>query len=865
MASTKPDPATFGSSAEIFSGSYSLPQIISLHKSLHVQIDDKSARLRTQVGGSYRELLGTADTIVHMHGDNEQVQDLLGRMGGRCGRTVVSAKVAGLAKFVTREETSGASEAARLRLLECCRLTARRVLQGGGCGGDMQMGKGERLVVATKIFVIARLLVKSLKEEPNPERAQQAVEAAGKSLDSLRRRLLRNIERLLEEVDGDEAADLDDAVKALCAHSLANSSGAKHAIWHFIRVRQRAMETALDMNENEPATTTTTTTTTEQDVVRSLRLYTKTILDVQALVPAKLSQALYKLKSQPLLADASLNTTEGLRLDIYGRWCSEEMQDFTPFVRHDDLDAKQAREMLGEFAEKGGKVIISGLQKTLQHMVDFKSITDLRTQVLQLWIRDGGKARGFNPQDMQDDLRETINARLVAVVEAKATKLRLVGSEIKATLEGWQDGVSDKNKRLWDDDGYDAALSNGAAPFLQEVVSRLHGRNDAVSKASHSYRSWFHIIGDVKAVVEQLRKQRWDNDHDEVEDEETIEARQQHLSREDPKKLQETLDETLDTSFAALEAQIQQLWEQYGESASSAAMAIYLLRVVRDIRAQLPDRPAVKGFGLPMVPGWHSRIAALACRPAATAFISKGLSDKSVAVKPLWEGQPPLPNLPCPSVFHLLRDLSLSMTELGVDLWTPAAVGELKRQLGELVCEAWRGELGSLVAVDGEPKDEVLKNEEEGEDKGEDEGKGKDEDEGKGKDEDEDEDEDKGKDEVEDEDEDKGKDEDKSKDGPASKSGDEDDKRGEEPVEAAGDSSPSGHDHFHDLCTQWLFDVSLLQCCIGNGQGDTAKQYAELAGEFAKRSGLEEAAQNKVATTARDYWRRVNLLFGMLA
>ncbi|KAG6126102.1 hypothetical protein E4U38_007215 [Claviceps purpurea] len=830
MASTNPDPTTLGSSADIFSGSYTLPQIRSLHKSLHVQIEEKSTRLRTQVGGSYRQLLGTADTIVHMRGENEQVQDLLGRMGGRCGRSIISSKATGLAKFVAaREQTSGTTrETARLKLLECCRLTAGRILQGGGGVADLQMDKGERLVMATKIFVISRLLVKSLKEGRPSERAQQAVDAMGKSLDSLRRRLQRTMERLLEDVDAD--ADIDDVVKALCAYSLANSSGAKHAISHFIRVRQRAMETTLDMDHEER---TTATATTGQDVVRSLRLYTKTILDVQALVPRKLSQALSSLKSQPLLADTYLRTIEGLRLDICRRWCSEEMQDFTPFIPHDDLDSNQAREMLASFAEKGAKVVVSGLERTLHHMLDFNSIIDLRTQMLQLWIRDGGRARGFDPQDMQDALRETFNARLVAVVEAKAAKLRLVGSEISATLQGWQDGVSDYNKGLWDDDGYDAALSNGAVPFLEEVVSRLHGRNDAVSKASHSYASWFHIIGDVKAVVEQLRKQRWDNDYDEIEDEETMETRQEALSREDPRKLQDTLDETLDASFAALEKHIQQLWDQHSEHTSSGAMAIYLIRVVRDIRAHLPDRPAVKSFGMSMVPGWHSRVAALAWRPAAATFISKGLSDKSVVMKPLWEGQPLLPGQPSPSVSHLLRDLSLAMTDLGVDLWTPAATGTLKKQLGESLCEAWRKELEDVLSMDGEgdTRKQVEEDDTEDKEKGE-----------------------------------EGEQGDRDQDKDASKSNKPNDKpndqRKEEPAEP-NETSPTGK--VHDICTQWLFDVSLLQCCIGKTQGDTASHYTELAEQLAQQSGLDEPARKKVAKMAGNYWRRINLLFGLVA
>ncbi|TWU72597.1 hypothetical protein ED733_003241 [Metarhizium rileyi] len=786
MASTL-DLATLTSSADIFSGSHTLPQIRSIHKSLHAQIEEKAARLRTQVGGSYRELLGTADTIVQMRGDNSRVQDLLGQMGGRCGRTIISSKASALGKFITRDIDSEAGETARLKLLEAGGLMIGRILKGGGGVGE-HLAKGDRLVLATKVFVISRLLIKSLKGETESESVQHVVDTASETLESLRRRIQRNIERLLENVDDNR--DSEDAVKALCAHSLVNSSGAKHAIWHFLRVRQRTMETALDLDNGERTTTT-------EDVVRSLRVYTKTLLDVQALVPVKLSQALSGLKSRKLLADVSLKKLEGLRLDIYGRWCSEDIQDFTPFIQHDDLDGKQAREMLGTFAEKGAQIVISGLHKTLNHMTDFKSITDLRTQVLQLWIRDGGRAKGLDPQDLQDELREAINTRLLAVVEIKAAKLRLVGFEVKATLEGWQDGVSDAHTSLWDEDGYDAALSNGAGPFIQEVVSRLYGRNDAVSKATHSYGSWFHIIDDVKTVVEQLRKQRWDNDYDEIEDEETIEERQKVLSKEDPEKLQEKLDSSLDKSFQDLGDQLQDLWKQHSGHTFSGAKAIYLVRVVRDIRTQLPDRPAIQDFGVPMVPSLHGELAAMASKSAVEEFVSAGLSDKSVVVRPLWEGEPALPSQPSPALFLFLRDLSLSMTDLGVDLWTPAAMKVLNGLLRTRLCEAWRKELEGL-AKEAQPG---------GKDGGD--------------------------------------------DGESKDAGDKEARR-----EARADTK--------DICTQWLFDVALLRCCIAKGD-DGAQDFEELDAEVYRMSGLDEAAKKKVNKAARDFWGRVNMLFGLLA
>ncbi|PHH87402.1 hypothetical protein CDD83_8921 [Cordyceps sp. RAO-2017] len=205
MASTS-DPSTFASSAEIFSAKHTLPQIRSIHGALHVQVEEKANRLRSQVGGSYRELLGTADTIVRMRADNDRAQELLVRMGGRCGRGVVSAKAAGLADFAAGTRDPGLGRAARLRLLDACALVVGRILRGHGGLDERQ--RGERLVLTTKAWVLGRLLIKSLGEDaPADEDTARRLEAARKTTGLLRRRLLASVRKALDRIDDDDDDD----------------------------------------------------------------------------------------------------------------------------------------------------------------------------------------------------------------------------------------------------------------------------------------------------------------------------------------------------------------------------------------------------------------------------------------------------------------------------------------------------------------------------------------------------------------------------------------------------------------------------------------------------------------------------------
>lgn len=816
------DPSTYESSEEIFSSTLTLPQIRSLHKSLHVQIEEKSSRLRTQVGGSYRELLGTADAIVRMRRDNDEVQHVLGTMGSRCGRTVVTSKAANLNRFTTKQENPPASAATRLRLLEACALVSERILKGGSGLGDGTTA-GDRLVLTAKILALSRLVVKSFSDGAATPDVQASAEVLRKTLDTLRRRLRRRVEKVLEK-PGDDSQRTD-ILKALCVPSLTSSSGAKDALRFFLETRKNAMMRAFDVEDSER-------TRTLENVMHALRLYTRTLLDVQALLPTKLPEALSNLKKHPLVEDEALQRIENLRLDVYGRWCSEEFQYFTPFIRHDDLDGKQAREMLSSWAGEGSQCLLEGLKQTLEEMTDYKHIMELRTKVLQLWIRDGGKAKGLDPQEMQDDLRQVINGHMLSVLENKVSKLRLVGSEVTATLEGWQAGVSDKHEELWDQVGYDDALAIGAAPFLQEVVSRLYGRNNAVSKTVHSYMAWYRVIDEIKAVTDALKKQRWDNDYDEVEDEETIEARQQVLGKEDPKQLQDKLDSTLDKTYRELEAHLTKLWEKEKNGKHSAGVATYLLRIIRDIRSKLPNRAAVEKFGLAMVPSLHAKVAEDVADAAIKDFALSGLSTRVVTSKPLWEGQPPVPNQPSPELFSFLHGISTTMSELGVDLWTAGAMKALKQRLGEGLRAAWAKELDSLVAKSptadaGDKKSSKKKTKK-----------------GKGS---------------------------KGEANETEKSDYLDNKAEDDGEDASGDDEKSAVNKqaspelVQDICTQWLFDIFVLQNCVGSEEM-AGKNLTAVAERVYKHTGIgDDSARKRMVKQAGEFWQRISLLFGLLA
>lgn len=904
-----PDLSTLLSSAQIFSSNYPLPHIRAIHKALHAEIDDKQSRLRTQVGGSYRELLGTADTIVQMRGDMESVQATLGRMGGRCGRQVVKEKMGGLKKWDESEDMHNTSrrEAARVKILEGCVLAVQKLLrrEEKAAGRDTKkmrggkveekeavMSKGDKLLVAAKVCVLGRLLVKTFEREGiHTEASRTAVKSADRSLTVLRDRLLRCIDSVLVSVN-EKLTPRSDLLKALSAYSLHTSSGARDTLRHFLEVRGSALSLSIINNNWEGQQSAAVRT--PKDILRRLNLYAKTLQDVQALTPNKLADALNGLKKKALLADDAVRAIEGLRLDIYSRWCGDEIRYYTPFIRHDDLQAESVNGLLSEWAPVHRDVFIDDLDKTVKSMSEFKAIVDLRTSVLRLWIAESSRVRydfaskddnDSSPDDMPistsmfSQIRSTINNHLLSVIDTKVHKLRLVGSEASAALAAWREGTTDAHLSLWDPSafsGIDLTIPSGgpsgsggaAQQFASEVISRLYGRNDAVSKAVASYKSWFHVIDDVGSVVEQLRRQRWENDLEDeeeeeegdmmmVEDEETIEQRHQLLSRVDPERLTTHLSASLVKAFAALDEHLTDLWTQQRDGPNNGQIAMYLLRLLRDIRSRLPDQPqipmgaaaaaaedsSIKAFGLPTIPSLHTSLARTVLVSPVDEFVTVALARKTVVGRGLWEGSPELPTSPSPGMFRFLRSLSAAMADAGADLWSPAAVRELKKEVRQEVCKVWL-EAARGVLEEAE-RQEWERGEKETSKEGDEEEVKKEEGENGG--------EEGGKEDKEEETDEEAK-KTQAEEALAAKA------EAEKLQKQQQEEAEKGNQQRRDLFVQWLFDIIYLGIFLDGSKGD----FNAVANTVFQHSGLDPGAKGRLVKAAQEYYKRTQLLFGLL-
>ena len=121
MAAEAPDPKTFGSWEEAFQ--YPIPAVRGMEKQLRRDIDSNREKLRTLVGyglssghlasvmpvyitqlltlwdpcsASYRDLLGTAESIIEMGVQMDEVESYMGEIGKRCNTRILDKKASNL-------------------------------------------------------------------------------------------------------------------------------------------------------------------------------------------------------------------------------------------------------------------------------------------------------------------------------------------------------------------------------------------------------------------------------------------------------------------------------------------------------------------------------------------------------------------------------------------------------------------------------------------------------------------------------------------------------------------------------------------------------------------------------------------------
>lgn len=704
MAATQaPDPRSFKSWEDAFQ--YPIPVVRKLEQQLRNHATENRDKLRNLVGASYRDLLGTAERIIEMDSEMQKVETKLSLVGQKSNTRVLERVTNNSARL------HGPREEERKQRYALASHTA--VLQGCASAVSRLLRKKGSPLLAAKLLVLSRLLHKTLSDSTNNH--TPFIDTLRDQLATSRRRLLATIDRQLAKPDSETM------LESLCAYVLATSSSPSDALRHFHHIRNEAISRHFD-------------TGVGNECLTAIELFLHTVKDTQTLFPRRLSDALARLKTRPLLHDTDIQSIPELNLDIQQRWLAEAIRNFTPWPRHDELSKPDAGRILEAWTGNAVSTIIDGMRTSLEKVEDLDILARLRKDTLMLWLSSSGRLHGgMDVISTLHQFQEAFITRMKAVVHTKANTIDAVCAKVQSYTP--QPAASEAASSLWSTLPGQADIENGATTFKTSVSNALAGRDAAVADASTTFETWQRGIEDIQTTIKGMKDIRWDLDLDNDDDDLDLDEELPRLRDDDTDGLRKALEDSISTALTKLKGTFQSAIDKNITSSESTiaegtdrlSYAKFLLRFLRSITSALPPSSlstlSPHTIATPLYQCLAEHASAAALERYAVSL------TKIYVPRDLWEGTPPLPAQPSTATFRLLYELNKAMAAMGADLWgnthvlkahvageVAKAIGSVEGESEQMVFEALYleralsvGDGKILKAVQGKGVEEVVR------------------------------------------------------------------------------------------------------------------------------------------------------------
>jgi conserved oligomeric Golgi complex subunit 1 len=613
---------------------YPIVQTRAIEKQLRSDIALNKQKLRNLVGGSYRELLATAEQIVTLDGKTTAVENQISELGRNCKPKEYAS---------SRGNTSKHSNVAQLSLLHRCGSCITSCLKVG------------QIILAAKLLAIARLLHTSLSKQEHPPKI---LDALLEQLSRSRRQLLRRIDRRLDDA-AIEQAELTDVI---CAFCLATSSSCNDAIHHFQHRRFGQIRQSAQGSHGD-----------HQHTVKTFKYYIDSLRTTKLLLGEDVPRALKRLQQTAILQDVDVLKLEHLNLTSLHILMPTEIQAFTPYIKKSELSEDDASKLLEKWSEEAFTTVQGQLTIHLKTLDSTSSAFQLRQDLLSAWLQSYFSTPTHI--DIVESLRKTLNEHIGSLLKSQVSSLTSIATQIIQSSETIGDDPRTKFSPtamppVWSPALVTMPLNKGATPFLTTLRTHALGSTPSLVSTSTSLSTWCASILHLRQSITTLTKIRWQDHLEEpdADDEETSKQIIQSLSTDDPRSFEKTLEAALCSTVTSFQTAL----SSFGSSITSLPIALHLLRSLRSASLHLTVLPATDTTTLQSsIPHLHRVLAEEVVRRLGLAMSSSKSSKTNTAVLP--------DNLPTPSAFATLRTLCKIMLEVGgTDTWTLDAVEAVK-------------------------------------------------------------------------------------------------------------------------------------------------------------------------------------------
>lgn len=440
------------------------------------------------------------------------------------------------------------------------------------------------------------------------------------------------------------------------------------------------------------------------NVLKALKLYIRTLQNTKLLFSRRLSDALGRFKTQPILADPQVREVDGLDLELLVRWVGNDIKNFTPWIKHSELPKAEAEKLLNEWSKQAFETFMDGFQKNLENITSFHDLINLRKQILDIWLPVQSSTPTHSPLEVLAGIRNAVNNRLGSIVRDQAKELTAIGLDISSIITSWDTQELDHTQSLWDPALGSFDFSNGAVSFKQEIVDRSLGHGSTISRILKTYGDWLVKVEDSRDVVDELKRIRWEDVLDDDEDEDIPTESIEMLNEEDPRVIQEDRRAALVKAFSTLQTSLHGALGNMSTS-NRGQPAAFLLRIIRGTRRKLPREVTDSNldFAHDLIPRLHQILAKDILSQVSASRLSRYVTAgrSRVPGRSLWRGDPELPAQPTPATFKLLRRLVSAMVEYGPDLWNGSSLDLLKFEISKQISTSLCSTLDNLGSTNG--------------------------------------------------------------------------------------------------------------------------------------------------------------------
>jgi len=717
--------------------------------------------------------------------------------------------------------------ASQLSVLQTCLSVTSRLIR-----------LNESTLLAAKLLVVARLLHKTLTKNAN---APSNIESLGNRLASLRQRLLRHIDRRLVRTNIEVVVLVED----MTAFSLATSSNPTDVLKHFQHLRLEAIGRPMHGKLG-----------VKQSVLQRLQLYLGMLRDSRTIFPGLLGPSLKALTGKPLLKDDAITAIEELSLDVHERWFADDVRNFVPWTRHEELQKITADHLYKVCAVDGARILADWIEDDISNESALRTVADIRRAALQSWLSSRRQVQGLDFREIMISLRAPFVTRSKDLIRKNFSDLHdSICHSILEVLEHWDvEAAAGYNVSLWDASIHSMEITDGALPLRRAILGRRNGTYELGHQVLKALETRSMYIEEAQAVIKDMKETRWDDDFDDYEEDSDYDSTHVMLSKTDSEYVQSTLRESAESTFIAMEQSLMSdIQNKSLDCTNSASPGIFILRTLRDLRLRLPRllfsiTPEVsqRVFCQDLVQKLQDSLTKPVTSKSAAVFassISHFVASRS-QIRSLWDGTPPLPVQPTPATFKFLRTIVKEMEALGPDLWSPDVVTRLKVDIKRLVSSSLDTTIRDLQKQASAPthiKDDLNASVQP---------TASEQDEGHGKDQ-------------------------ESPPEEPSRSRAEDTVPEPEDISTHANSESEQTHRTTDKLTQLLFDALYLRNALALGARlstdglDTRLQeddYLEsVVALLTKATAVDDAGIARLSKYATDYWRRTYLLFGLLA